>query len=540
MDVSWLRETIPVNSAPTAIVLAVVLVIFLRGYFNYNSTYSYFSKRGIKGPTPLPYFGNMLDFFLRVVVKRDKQLYDTYGPIHGTYEMALPVLTLGDPEVMKTIMVRDFAFFVDRRTRSNDPIAKHFLNNMKGDEWKRARNAITPTFTSGKIKQMMALMKECVNDLKTSLERKVIAKDYVDIKRVFGFFTTDVIARCAFATQTNVQQEGLQNPFMKQAEKFVSPSRLLIASMLILPRFLDRLVMLASSDDSLEYLADVVKNILEQRKKNPLDYTRSYKDLLQLMMEASGEEATGENSVDDDVPNLESHHVQEDNTKQGVKKLSASLSQNEVIANAITSLAAGYETTSTLLTHAAYSLAMNPEKQEKLRKEIKDAYEAAGNKINYEDLSTLKYLDAVICETLRLYPPAIRFDRQCTQDYILDVKIEGQQRKLSLKRGDVVRFPAYAVHHDPKYYPNPEQWEPERFMPENKHLLTPYTYIPFGAGPRNCIGMRFALLEAKLALAECLLSFKFVTCDKTPNTLSYMRGDILLRSDGMIIKVEKV
>ena len=532
IGVSWLLET-----SPTAIVSAVVLVTFLWGYFNYNSTYSHFSKRGIKGPTPLPYFGNMLDFFLRVVVKRDKQLYDTYGPIHGTYDMALPVLTLGDPEVMKTIMVRDFAFFVDRRTRSNDPIAKHFLNNMKGDEWKRARNAITPTFTSGKIKQMMALMKECVNDLKSSLERKVNAKDYVDIKKVFGFFTTDVVARCAFATQTNVQQEGMENQFMKQAEKFVSPSRLLIASMLILPRFLDRLVMSVSSDNSVEYLVNVVKNILEQRKKTPLDYTRSYKDLLQLMMEA-----TGESSIDDDVPDSESHHVHEDNnnTKQGVKKSSASLSQNEMIANAIIFLAAGYETTSILLTYAAYSLAMNPEKQEKLRKEIKDAYEAAGNKINYEDLSTLKYLDAVICETLRLYPPAIRFDRQCTQDYILDVEIEGQQRKLSLKKGDIVRFPVYAIHHDPKYYPNPDKWEPERFMPENKHLLTPYTYIPFGGGPRNCIGMRFALLEAKLALAECLLSFKFVTCDKTANTLNFMRGDILLRSDGMIIKVEKV
>src|SRR5699024_10074830 len=80
---------------------------------------------------------------------------------------------------------------------------------------------------------------------------------------------------------------------------------------------------------------------------------------------------------------------------------------------------------------------------------------------------------------------------------------------IQLEKDTHIDIAAYAVHHSAEYYPEPERFNPERFMPENKHLLVPYTYIPFGAGPRNCIGMRFAYQEIRLCLAKIIRDFRF-------------------------------
>ena len=542
LDVAWFRETVSSQSPSTAVSLSIVLVTVVTGYFYYHSQYSFFSSKGIKGPTPLPIFGNALDFFTKIVPDREIELYKTYGKLYGTYELRLPVLNIADPEVIKNVMIRDFGHFVDRRDRANHRITKHFLTALKGDEWRRARNTMTPTFTSGKMKAMMSLMNECVDELVKSLTKKAKNKDYVDVKDTFGFYTMDVVAKCAFATDTNVQEIGYESEFMTYAGKFLTPSRWRIAVMMMMPKFLSPLFFKAGGGSTIEYLEKVVKSILEQRVK--ISSTgRSYKDLLQLMIDAMKGKSLQDSHEDTTTKDAESHHVHEDASNNNMKddiKRSGTLSEDEVVANAILVLAAGYETTATLLTYASYSLAMNPEKQQKLRKEVLSAYEAAGNKINYEDLSTLKYLDSVICETLRLYSPVIRIERQCTEDYPLEMDVEGKTKKLLIKKGEVIRFPVYAIHHDPKYYPNPDKWEPERFMPENKHLLTPYTYLPFGGGPRNCIGMRFALMEAKLALAKSMLSLKFVPCDKTLPKPDMTRAGVLLSAKNMIVKVQEI
>ena len=120
----------------------------------------------------------------------------------------------------------------------------------------------------------------------------------------------------------------------------------------------------------------------------------------------------------------------------------------------------------------------------------------------------MKYMEMVIDETLRMYPPAARTDRVASNDY----EYEG----IKIKKGQVVTVAIYAIHHDPSIYPNPEQFDPNRFSEENKKTRDSVTFLPFGAGPRNCIGMRFAVIEMKLLLASILSKYRFITCDKTP------------------------
>src|SRR5690606_713115 len=126
----------------------------------------------------------------------------------------------------------------------------------------------------------------------------------------------------------------------------------------------------------------------------------------------------------------------------------------------------------------------------------------------------------------RKYPPVTRLERRVgvdgckLGDYLLDKDM-------------LIEVSAYSVHHNPEYYPEPSRYNPDRFMPENKHLLTPYTYLPFGIGPRNCVGMRFAYQEMKLALARIILKYRFLPNRQTPDKIKF-------RTPSGLLAVEKL
>lgn len=523
----------------TAIVIAVSSVVVAFGYFRYKKTYSYFKKLGIHGPTPIPLLGNFGSLLKHSVVEFEEDWYKKYGPVYGSYDLDKPILVVGDPEAVKNIMVRDFGHFVDRQVRFDQGIFKYFLTNMRGDDWRRARNTISPTFTSGKMKNMLSLMMTCVESLEKSLEQKASKGQEFDAKDVFGFYTMDIVAKCAFATETQVQEMGYDNPFMRHASVFLRPPIWRILLGLSLPQSLGFSFF---GKRTLEYLEGAIRNIYQQRKIQGDTVKRSYKDLLQLLIDAMHGEDDKEN--EEVVKDSEGHHSHEGNSENNnpvdPHPFKKGVCEDELVANALLVLAAGYETTATLLTYATYLLAVNQDVQDILREEVREAFESAGNQLKYEDLSSLKYLDAVICETLRLYSPVVRMERQCTQDYVLKTTVNGRNTEIALKAGDIVRLPFWCIQHDEKYWPQAKTFKPERFLPENKVKMTPFTYLPFGAGPRNCIGMRFALLEAKLALASSVLKYRYIRCEKTPDTPTLSKARVLLGSHGLIIKVEKL
>lgn len=157
----------------------------------------------------------------------------------------------------------------------------------------------------------------------------------------------------------------------------------------------------------------------------------------------------------------------------------------------------------------------------------------SSGEINFDDFMQSPYLDAVISETMRKYSPAYRTERECKQDYELG------DTGIKILKGQFVEIPIYAIHHSDEYYENPEQYIPERFLPENRHKLIPYTYLPFGGGPRNCIGMRFVLMEAKLVLAHLVNNFVFVRSANTDIPIKFKRLTLGLISERVILSVVK-
>jgi len=204
------------------------------------------------------------------------------------------------------------------------------------------------------------------------------------------------------------------------------------------------------------------------------------------------------------------------------------LTNDEITGQAIIFFFAGFDTISTGLCFGSHELALSKDVQEKLREEIRETHKETKGQLTYESLQKMKYMDMVFTEILRKWPPVVTIDRVCTKPYTIE-PVYPDETPVHLIVGDLLALPMHGLHRDPKYYPEPEKFNPERFSEENKDSITPYTYIPFGSGPRNCIGSRFAILEAKALLYHLLLNFEIVTIPRTQiplklNTASFQHG----------------
>ena len=133
--------------------------------------------------------------------------------------------------------------------------------------------------------------------------------------------------------------------------------------------------------------------------------------------------------------------------------------------------------------------------------------------------------DISLPETLRLWPPLPIADRECVKSFTIQPSKAGE-KPVHLNKGDVIWVPTIAIHRDAGYYPNPSVFDPERFNEENRSKIEPCSYIPFGIGPRSCIGSRFALMEIKILFFHLLDKFQLVTIEKTQIPLKILKGSM--------------
>lgn len=178
--------------------------------------------------------------------------------------------------------------------------------------------------------------------------------------------------------------------------------------------------------------------------------------------------------------------VDESSYGMGHKKLP--ITEDLITAQALVFFLAGFEATSTTLSFLSYLLATHRDVQEKLQKEVDEVLLNSDRNSTYEELLKMKYLDQVISETLRMYPTAYILTRVNTKTYTIPAQ-QLNETNLTLDPGTTVTLPIIGLHMDPEYFPNPNKFNPDRFSDVNKAKIVPGSFMPFGSGPRNCIGM---------------------------------------------------
>lgn len=432
-----------------------------------------------------------------------------------------PVYFLRDPELFKQIAIKDFDHFEDHKFVL-EPEADSLIGNtvfmMRGQKWREMRATLSPAFTCSKMRLMFELIKECAMASTQFFtdEMKTIGEKELEIKEFYARYTNDVIASVAFGLKIN-SHEDRNNTFFTTGSRLQhlgSPKSFAnIVCQRIMPWLMRALGIEFINAEVRRIFCDLVLQNMEERKKLGI----SRPDLIDLLLKVRAASKNGDTNNDNNNGRREWRDI-------------------ELISQCFVFFLAGFDTSTWLLVSTTYELALNPTIQDKLIDEV-DRMEKSleGKEIIYDDMKRMKYLDMVVSETLRIRPPAVFIDRVCTKDYTLS---DGYSVDIEIRRGSLLWIPIYCFHHNPDYFPNPETFDPERFNDDNRASIDAAHYIPFGLGPRMCIGNRFALMEVKVMLYFLLKKFRFEVASTTeiPMTLVSSPFGIQPR-DGLNIKL---
>ncbi|XP_032728203.1 cytochrome P450 3A12-like [Lontra canadensis] len=454
-------DLIPSFSMETWLLLATSLVLL---YLYGTSTHGLFKKLGIPGPKPLPFVGTALAYRKGVSVF-DMECFRKYGRTWGFYDGRQPVLAITDPDMIKTVLVKEcYSVFTNRRAFGPVGFMKSALSLSEDEEWKRMRTLLSPTFTSGKLKEMFSIIGQYGDVLVKNVRKEAEKGKPINLKDIFGAYSMDVITSTSFGVNID-SLNNPQDPFVENTKKllkfdFLDP---LFFSIILFP-FLTPVFEMLNIWLFPKRVTDFFKKSVERIKESRLKDKQKHRvDFLQLMINS-------QNSKEMDTP----------------KGFQISMYQNLFLS-----------------------------------------FQAPPT---YDALVQMEYLDMVLNETLRLYTIGGRLERICKKD----VEISG----VFIPKGTVVMVPVFTIHRDQDLWPEPEEFRPERFSKKNKDSINPYTYLPFGTGPRNCIGMRFAIMNMKLALVRVLQNFSFKPCKETQIPMKLSIQGLIQPEKPIVLKVE--
>ncbi|KAM6946134.1 thromboxane-A synthase [Aplochiton taeniatus] len=542
----------PLEASGGAVTLALFLIFLSLLYCSRYSVYPYsvLAKCGIKHPKPTPFFGNMF-LFRQGFFGVHTDLIQTYGRVCGYYLGRRPVVVVADPDMLRQVMVKEFNSFPNRMTiRSATKPMSDCLLMLRNEHWKRVRSILTPSFSAAKMKEMVPLINTATDSLVTNLNAYAESGETFDIHRCFGCFTMDVIASVAFGTQVDSQNDP-EDPFVHHAQKFFSFSFfrpimfVFIAFPFLIAPLMSRIPN-KNRDEMNSFFISCIQKIISQRDEQPADQRR--RDFLQLMLDVRSskecvslehfdvvnraDELAAQHTPPPRAPSSSSSssEARENHPagpRGGPKRM---MTEDEIVGQAFIFLLAGYETSSNTLAFTCYLLAVHPECQRRAQREV-DLFYSRHDSPDYTNIQELTYLDMVVSEALRLYPPGFRFARDVDEDIVINGQL--------LPKGATLEIPAGFLHYDPEYWPEPEKFIPERFTPEAKADRHPFVYLPFGAGPRSCVGMRLAQLEIKMALVHVFRRFNVVACSETKVPLELKSFTTLGPKNGIFVKITK-
>ncbi|XP_065339677.1 cytochrome P450 9e2-like [Cloeon dipterum] len=517
--------------ADTAVLLLTALYLL---YWYATNTFDHWKKKGVpEVRNKVPFFGSMLE---SVTMKKQFSLHfqELYWGLKGhkfggIFQMKRPMLVMMDPELIKDVMVKNFANFSDNVaivSSKHDPMFAYNIFSMKGEQWKYARSKLAPAFATGKIRNVFPLIMEICDELKKHLQRRIDSNDCeFKAHNLAAEYTTDVVGSCAFGIRCNSLIDP-NNQFRKMGKDLMTPEsvfrQLQFMIIFTMPKIAEIFRLKLISQQIEDFFRDLIGKAFAYREKHPEFKRNDFINLLMQLKKLGGLE----------VDETDKKEINRGLEKEASDKGKIEFNETVLTAQAVGFFIDGFETSSLALAFALHELAMNPAVQEKLREELKKSFEATDGKIDYDNIRSCTYLDNVLHETLRIYSPAGVLQRECTKRYTIP------DTNINLEVGDAVVIPVYPMHHDPTYFPCPEVFDPDRFTEEGKKTRPAFTYLPFGEGPRQCIGFRFAQAQVKAALATIVLNFEVKPSKDTEHPVKFDQTNFLLRAkNGLNLKI---
>ncbi|XP_023174913.2 probable cytochrome P450 28a5 [Drosophila hydei] len=480
------------------LILLLLLLGLVYAFMTWN--YGFWRKRNVPGPSPRWITGNYPHMYnmKRHTIYDLNEIYSQYKhqfDAIGIFKARCPQLMVINPQLARRIFVSDFKHFHDNEMslmvdEKSDFI---FANNpfiLVGDEWKQRRADVTPGLTMARIKAVYPVTNEVCRKMSEWLRKQIRLPppEGINGKDLSLRFTTEMVTDCVL---------GLK------AESFSdkpSPIMGYIKGLFTLPWTSIMYFMIVNT---LPTLRQVFKMRLI-----PLHIEHYFVNLMQTAIDARRQQLAAGKQFDR-VDYLE-YILQLGNKKN--------LDTRHLTAHTMTFLLDGFETTATVLSHLLLLLGRDEQVQQQLREELEAHLNAKGI-IDFEMLNELPFLDACVQEAIRLFPLFVA-SKLCTEPIELPNKKGGN---FTVERGTTVIVPHCCFMLDEEYFPNPQDFKPERFMQPDaaRKYREQGVFMGFGDGPRVCIGMRFALIQIKAALVETLTKFNVRINPKTRKDILY-------------------
>ncbi|KAJ6645702.1 Cytochrome P450 6k1 [Pseudolycoriella hygida] len=486
------------------LITSVVAIFAICFYFRFKLTY--WKRRGVQQLSNTSYiFGNFKDavLFRTAPGWHMGELYRSAKsdlPYVGFYIFHKPCLLIRDPKIIKQMLVKDFDNFSDRHFAGSvqkDSIGMRNLFGLKNPAWRYLRTKISPTLTRNKLKQMFPLMTETAQPMEDHLRKQNCNQNSstkVDVQELNYIYTTDLIANVALGTKLN----SFDNPnteFCKAAKEFFHSFKRMVAlvTVFFMPELVEKIgsTMLFNS----EFVKKIFWDAVDSRERTKVIRGDFIDSLVEL-----------KNIKQNPIYKFEGDNL---------------LYQSGTFFS-------GFESSSTTATFTLMELARKPECQEKARNDILSAIEKHG--WTYDAFNDMKYLDKCVAEGVRLHPSVSTIDRYTKNDY----QIPGTD--VIVERGTPIYISLYGLQQDERYFKNPDVFDPDRHI-ENRSISE--AYIPFGIGPRMCVGMRVGQMHAKIAIATILKEYRISQKAEEKNELD-SRSTFTAAANGINLEFMKL
>jgi cytochrome P450 len=431
-------------------------------------------------------FETILD--TREMLKSPVVVFEKYRKKLGpTFKLRFGVrstIVTGDPELLKHVLKDNNDNYHKSHIQTERFVEFQGvgLTNSHGDYWLRQRKLLSMGFTRGRLAEILPIQMEVLHDFMNDFD-KAVDKGSVDIHDQMVKFTLRSVGKSLFGKQ--MKEEELE----KFATAIAEIQRYIVKK--VVQPYLMPWFYLTGQDKKYHKIRkegdQIIIDYIEERRKK----SNEGSDILEMILTTP------------------------------FKGTNEYMSDEKVKVEILQLLVAGNETSTTAATWALYIIAKHPECLQKMRSEIDENF--GDEEINYSKLHSLKYTIAVLDEAMRIYPPFWMIDREAQED--------DEFNGMKIPKGTTVIPYIYGAHHNEDHWKDPEKFDPNRFMGENENKIHPFAHIPFGGGPRVCIGQNMAKMQILLVISAIVRKYDFELINQKEPGLHAM---MLLKPEGEI------
>ncbi|XP_077541893.1 cytochrome P450 4c3-like [Haemaphysalis longicornis] len=366
------------------------------------------------------------------------------------------------------------------------------LLTSDGDKWRSRRRLFTPAFHFRILDDFMGTINNQSFILATKLGKLSRTKEKFNVLYLVTMCTLDTICETVMGTTISAQSNE-NSPYVIAVSRLGELFLERVFRPLLHVNFIFKLSSVGREyAKCLDTVHSFTRKVIAERKEALRKEIDS--GLITLQEEASSTNA-GRKTSRPFMDLLLLEHFKGNISEDGIRE------------EVDTFMFAGHDTTASGITWALFLIGHHPREQQLIHNELDSVFgDDKDRYVTTDDLKKMKYLECGIKESQRIYPSVPVIARSCAEPFTIG--------GVTLPQGSVIQITPYFLHRDPKTFPKPEEFRPERFLPENANGRHPYAYVPFSAGPRNCIGQKFALAEEKIVLANILRRFKVKSLDQ--------------------------